>query len=101
MTTRVHSELRKLALAYYLKERYDDSIRILQRGLARRPDYVGHHIVLAAAYAQLDRSEDAAQEVATVLRLDPFFDVESYGSVFRNPADRAKIADGLRKAGLK
>jgi adenylate cyclase len=91
----------ELALAYYLKERYDDSIRILQRGLARRPDYVGHHIVLAAAYAQLDRSEDAAQEVATVLRLDPFFDVESYGSVFRNPADRAKIADGLRKTGLK
>ncbi len=95
------STFMELALAYYLKGRYDDSIRTLERGLARRPDFVGHHIVLAAAYAQLERSEDAAQEAATVLRLDPFFEVDSYGSLFRNPADRAKIAEGLRKAGLK
>ena len=95
------STFMELALAYYLKGRYDDSIRTLERGLARKPDFAGHHIVLAAAYAQTGRSEDAAREAATVLRLDPFFEVDSYGSVFRNPADRAKIAEGLRKAGLK
>jgi adenylate cyclase len=95
------STFMELALAYYLKGRYDDSIRTLERGLALKPDFVGHHIVLAAAYAQMGRSEDAAREAATVLRLDPFFEVDSYGSVFRNPADRANIAEGLRKAGLK
>jgi tetratricopeptide (TPR) repeat protein len=90
-----------LGLAYYLKERYDDAIRTLERGLARKPDFAGTHIALAAAYAQSGRSEAAAREAATVLRLDPFFEVDSYGTLFRNPADRDRIVDGLRKAGLK
>jgi adenylate cyclase len=90
-----------LGLAYYLKGRYEDSISLLKRGLASEPNFVGNHIALAAAYAQSGRSEEAAQEAATVLRLDPFFELESYGTVFRNPADRTAIIDGLRKAGLK
>jgi adenylate cyclase len=90
-----------VALAYYLKGRYDDAIGVLKRGLGRRPDFVWYHITLAAAYAQSGRSEKAAREAATVLRLNPFFEVDSFGTLFRNPADRAAIADGLRKAGLK
>jgi adenylate cyclase len=90
-----------LGLAYYLKGRYKDSLRMLKRGLARKPDFLGNHIALAAAYAQSGQSEEAASEAATVLRLDPFFELESYGTVFRNPADRAAIIGGLRKAGLK
>jgi adenylate cyclase len=90
-----------LGLAYYLKGRYEDSLSLLKRGLARKPDFLGSHIALAAAYAKLGHSEEAASEAATVLRLDPFFELESYGTVFRNPADRSAIIDGLRKAGLK
>ncbi len=90
-----------LGLAYYLKGRYEDSLSLLKRGLARKPDFLGSHIALAAAYAQLGHSKEAASEAATVLRLDPFFELESYGTVFRNPADRSAIIDGLRKAGLK
>ncbi|MDA2916692.1 tetratricopeptide repeat protein [Nitrospinae bacterium AH_259_B05_G02_I21] len=90
-----------LGLAYYLKGRYDDSIRTLGRGLGRKQKFVGLHLALAAAYAQSGRSEEAAREAAAVLRLHPFFEVDSYGSRFRNPADRASIVDGLRKAGLK
>jgi hypothetical protein len=33
--------------------------------------------------------------------LQPIFEVEAYGMAFRNPADRERIRDGLRKAGLK
>jgi adenylate cyclase len=95
------SGLVPLGLAYYLKEQYDDSIRTLERGVGRQPDHPWSHIVLAAAYAQSGRSEDAALEVKTVLRLHPFFEVDSFGTAFRNPADRASIAEGLRKAGLK
>ncbi len=90
-----------LGLAYYLQGRYDDAIRTSKRGLGRRPDFVWYHITLAAAYAQSGRSEEAVREAATVLRLNPFFEVDSFGTLFRNPADRAAIADGLRKAGLK
>jgi tetratricopeptide (TPR) repeat protein len=90
-----------LGLAYYLKGRHDDSIRTLELGLGRMPDFVGLHLALAAAYAQSGRSEDAAREAGEVIRLHPFFEVGSYGSRFRNPADRASIVEGLRKAGLK
>ncbi len=94
-------DLMRLGLSYYLKGRYDDSISILKRGMAQAPDFVFIHIALAAAYAQSGRTEDAAREAQTVLRLHPFFEVDSYGTVFHNSADRAAIIEGLRKAGLK
>ena len=85
----------------YLKGQYNDAIKALKMGVARKSDFVDLHIILAASYAQGRRQEDAVRETKTVLRLDPFFKVESYGEAFRNPADRKKILDGLRKAGLK
>jgi adenylate cyclase len=94
-------DLMELGLAYYLEGRYEDAIRILERGVGQRPDFPGHHIGLAAAYAQLGRSEEARQAAAKVLHLSPFFETESYGSAFRNPADRTALVEGLRKAGLK
>jgi adenylate cyclase len=51
-----------LGLAYYLKGRYADAIRILERGLGRSPDYVYGHIVLAAAYGQTGRLDAAVRE---------------------------------------
>lgn len=89
-----------LGQAYYLNGRYENAITILKKGLAKKPDYVGHHIMLAAAYAQAGLTEDANRSTAKVLRLHPFFKIDSYGTVFRNPEDRAKIVEGLRKAGL-
>ena len=73
----------------------------MEKGQGRQPDFPGTHIALAAVYAQSGQSEEAMQAAATVRRLQPFFEVDSYGTIFRNPADRAKIVDGLRKAGLK
>ena len=89
-----------LGQAYYLNGQYEDAITILKKGLAKKPDFVGHYIMLTAAYAQTGFIEEAKRSAAKVLRLDPFFELNSYGTVFRNPEDRAKIVDGLRKAGL-
>jgi adenylate cyclase len=91
----------ELGLAYYLKERYDDAVRILQQGLAKKPDFVGHLIVLTAAYAQLGRTEDAKLSAQKVLRRHPFFEVESYATIFQNLSNRKHLRDGLRKAGMK
>jgi TolB-like protein/class 3 adenylate cyclase len=91
----------ELGLAYYLKGQYDEAIKILEQNLARNPDHGISRIPLSAAFAKAGRSEDAAREVELVRRTDPFFDIASFGSRFRNPADRNSIADGLRKAGLK
>lgn len=94
-------DIMELGLGYYLKGRYEDSIKTLEKGVGHKPDFVGHHIHLAAAYAQSGRSEEARQAAEKVLRLDPFFETKSYGSAFRNPADRAALVEGLRKAGLE
>jgi len=94
-------ELMVLGQAYYLSGRYEDAITILNKGLAGNPNYVGYYIMLAAAYARAGRTEAANRSARDVLRLAPFFEVGSYGTVFRNPEDRSDIIDGLRKAGLK
>jgi adenylate cyclase len=90
-----------LGLAYYLNGRYADSIRILEHSIGRYPREVFLHIALAAAYAQAGRSEDAGREVQTVMKLYPFFEIDSYGRAFSKPLHRQALVEGLRKAGLK
>ena len=89
-----------LGIGYYLKGEYEKAINVLKDGVSRKPNWVGNHIILAAAYAQANLSIEAAHEAQEVLRLEPFFETRNYGTVFRNQADRAKIVQGLRKAGL-
>jgi Flp pilus assembly protein TadD len=90
-----------LGLGYYLTGRYDDAIRVLKQGLSREYNFAESHATLAASYAQAGRLEDAAGAAKRVLMLQPAFEVDAYGTAFRNPADRERIRDGLRKAGLK
>jgi adenylate cyclase len=90
-----------LGAGFYLGEQYDNAIATLRKGVSRKSDFVDFHIVLAAAYAGAGRQEDAVKAANTVLKLNPFFEVNAYGTAFRNPADRDKIRDGLRRAGLK
>jgi tetratricopeptide (TPR) repeat protein len=93
--------LMHLGMAYYLKERYRDAIAILEKGLIQWPEFSGLHIVLAAAYAHTDRMDAAAEAASEVRRLEPFFELDSFGRALRNPSDRDKLIVGLRKAGLK
>jgi adenylate cyclase len=90
-----------LGIGYYLKEQYGDAIKTLKKGVSRKPDFVEFHVALAATYAQAGQLEDARREATLVLELNPFFEVDSYGTAFRNPASRDKILHGLRNAGLK
>jgi adenylate cyclase len=90
-----------LGLAYYLEGRYPEAIKTVKTGMTRNPDFAGYHIVLAAAYAKLGHQEDAKRSAALVLKLNPFFEIDSYGSIFSNPDDREKIVDGLNSAGLQ
>ncbi|MEJ2158587.1 MAG: tetratricopeptide repeat protein, partial [Desulfobacteraceae bacterium] len=90
-----------LGIAYYLKGQYRKAIDILEEGTSRRPDWVGNHILLAAAYAESGNQDNARRAAQKILRLQPFFKIENYGTVFKNEADRERIIQGLRKAGLK
>jgi tetratricopeptide (TPR) repeat protein len=88
-----------LALAYYLKQRYDAAAEQAELNLRKAEDAHFSYVVLAAAYAQLNRSEDAVR-VAALIRRDPTFDAQTFGSKFLEPADLEQLRDGLRKAGL-
>jgi adenylate cyclase len=89
-----------LGLAYYLKGRYEASIEQAESNLRKTEGANFSRVVLAAAYAQLNRSEDAGRAVTVIRRMDPTFDSRSFGSKFLNPADLERLRDGLRKAGL-
>jgi tetratricopeptide (TPR) repeat protein len=89
-----------LSLAYYLKRRYDAAIEQAELGVRKTEGAHFSHVVLAAAYAQQDRSEDAARVAAMVRRSDPTFDPEAFGNKLLKAADLEHLRNGLRKAGL-
>jgi tetratricopeptide (TPR) repeat protein len=89
-----------LGLAYYLNRRYEAAIEQAMLNRRKTEGAQFSHVLLAAAYAQLGRSEDAASAVTMVWRSDPTFDPEAYGSKFLKPADLEHLRDGLRMAGL-
>jgi len=57
--------------------------------------------VLAAAYSQLGRDQDAAGERAIVARLWPFFDAERFAGQFGTQEAHDQMLEGLKKAGFR
>jgi TolB-like protein/DNA-binding winged helix-turn-helix (wHTH) protein/cytochrome c-type biogenesis protein CcmH/NrfG len=89
-----------LSLAYYLDRRYEASIEQALLNLRLNADAHFSQAVLAAAYAQSGRTQDAARVVEIVRRTDPTFEGATFGNKFLNPADLEHLREGLRKAGL-
>ncbi len=89
-----------LGLAYYLNERYGDSAAVLQRNIGRKTDPFWDYLLLAAVYGQMDRTEEAARAAEAVRRIDPRYKRLMRFEQFKNPADVARVDEGLRKAGL-
>ena len=89
-----------LSLAYYLKRRYDAAIDQAELNLRETTSANFSRIVLAAAYAEDNKVEDAARVATIIHRVDPTFDSREFGTKFLNPVDLEHLRDGLRKAGL-
>ena len=89
-----------LGLAYYLNGRYAEAIDEAELNLRNTKSANFSYVTLAAAAAELGRSEDTARAVTMIRRTYPSFDPETFGTKFLNPADLEKLRDGMRKAGL-
>jgi TolB-like protein/DNA-binding winged helix-turn-helix (wHTH) protein/Tfp pilus assembly protein PilF len=89
-----------LTLAYYLKSNYAAAIEQAELNLRRNPGAHFNRAVLAAAYAQLGRPQDASRVAEEIRRTDPTFEAAEFGSKFLNANDLERLRDGLRKAGL-
>jgi len=92
-----------LCIAYYFLGRYREAVETGDRVLGRNP---GRSIVLlgrpvlAAAYAQMGRDQDAEGERAIVARLSPFFDAHRFAGQFGTQPARDQMLEGLKKAGF-
>mgnify|MGYP001559583974 CR=1 FL=1 len=89
-----------LAMAYYTAGHYREALAAADTALARSPDQSYLHAVRAAALAQTGKAEEARKAADQLLRLDPFFRVELFGTRFVDAKFKAKAQEGLRKAGL-
>jgi adenylate cyclase len=89
-----------LGAAYFLAGRGADAIRVLERAIARNEGNPFIYALLAAVYADTGRADDARNAAAQVRRMDPFFDVENFGSLFRRPEHRQRLAAALKAGGL-
>ena len=92
-----------LGIAYYLLDRYGESVEALDRALAGslgRNTQVTGRTVLAAAYAELDRRPDAERERTAVMRIAPFLNAEHFASQFGTQTAHDHMLEGLKKAGF-
>ena len=93
----------QLGVAYRDLGQYDKAITVCKKGNSIYPDNLFIHTVLATTYSMAGREKEARAEAAEVLRINPEFSVEFFSKVvpYKNKADRDRVVNAMRKAGLK
>jgi TolB-like protein len=91
-----------MAFAHFLAGRYDEASSWAQRALREQPNYPAANRILAASRALAGDLSKAHEAVARLRELDPALCVSNLGEIYPlgRPEDLAKVADGLRLAGL-
>lgn len=96
-----YMSLNGIASGHFSAGRYEEAIHWAQCTTEAAPDYVYGHIFLAASNALAGRQSEARLAIEAVLRLRPDLTVaRQSGRPMRFPERRARMLDGLRKAGL-
>ena len=93
-------DLLSLGTAYFLAGRSADAILVLERVTTRKEGNPFIYAMLAAAYAESGRDEDSRMAAAEVRKLNPFFDVGRFGSLFKKMEHRDRLAAALKRTGL-
>jgi adenylate cyclase len=94
--------VQQLALVYFQTGDCKEALAACEKGLKRQPDHLVSRIIMAAVYGSCGREKEARKEGSEVLRINPKFTVESFmrNIPYKNPSDRVRVVQGLRKAGL-
>jgi adenylate cyclase len=92
------------AHAHFFAGRYDEAMSWAKMALREQPNSHGALRIGAASCAIAGRGGEAKRLIARLLEIDPPLRVSSLLQnvlgPYRQPADPAKYADALRKAGL-
>jgi len=92
-----------VAAAHFLAGRYDEAASWARKALREQPNYLPAMRFAAASLALAGRLDEAQVAIARMCGIDPALRVSGLKGLvpFRRPADIARYADGLRKAGLQ
>ncbi|MFQ5955103.1 MAG: adenylate/guanylate cyclase domain-containing protein [Kiloniellales bacterium] len=91
-----------LAAYHYMVRDYERAVEAAKMCVQRFPQYASGHRWLAAALAQLGRTDEARDALAKFLDRSPNYAMERARHLyrFRHEKDVEHVLDGLRKAGL-
>jgi adenylate cyclase len=91
-----------LGHSYFLLRRYDDAVAMIRNTIDRVPSFVVAHVFLAVVYSEIDRMQEAAAEIETVLKLVPGYTLPLVDERFPHRLTEAqnRFLEGLLKAGL-
>ena len=95
--------VQNLALVYFQTGDCREAIAACEKSPNRDPDNLSSHVIRAIVYGSCGKEKEARKEAAEILRINPKFTVESFTRIlpYKNPSDRNRSAQGLRKAGLQ
>jgi TolB-like protein/class 3 adenylate cyclase len=90
------------AFAHFLADRYDEAVVWAKKALREQPNYPAANRILAASNALAGHMDEAQEAIAHLRALDPSLCISNLSEVYplRRSEDLAKLAEGLRKAGL-
>ena len=91
-----------LGMVLFNLERYEEAAAALERVVERNSQFLRGHLVLAATYGQMGRTEDAKWEAEEALALLPGMTIKQRRAIvpYRRQADTERYITGLRRAGL-
>jgi adenylate cyclase len=95
--------LSSLSSAYWMSGQNKKAIAMCKKAVDQSPDLIACWGFLTAIYMSSGQEEDARAAAKEVLRIDPDFSVERFAKSrpYKKQADRDRLIDALRKAGLK
>jgi tetratricopeptide (TPR) repeat protein len=79
-----------MGVANYMLKRYSEAVRWFRECALRLPNMQLPHLWLASAYAQLGQLEEAWEEAAEVLRINPGLTIKGYKPTLVYTADSAR-----------
>jgi adenylate cyclase len=83
--------------------RFEEAVSAFKKALQRAPDHLIAHVSLGATYSLMGREKEARAEAEEILRINPKFSLDLWAkqSPFKDRTEIDKMANALRKAGLK
>jgi len=83
--------------------RFEEAVSAFKKAIQLAPYDMNAHTGLAVTYSMMGREKEARAQAAEILRINPKFSVDAWAnkSSYKDQSQKEKIAEGLRKAGLK